>query len=170
MKNKIFITIIVLLVAGLIVFAISKNENPEIIPAKTDSTIQTVQTKATTTTATSEKKSSVTTPQKSTSVTAPITTPKPETTVEVKVQEEVPTENTFTIQEVAQHSTEADCYSAIDGVVYDLTAWINKHPGGDRNILRICGIDGSKAYNSEHSGEKKADNILAGFEVGILKN
>jgi cytochrome b involved in lipid metabolism len=171
MRNKIFIALIVLLVAGLVVFAISKNENPKIVPVKTDTTVQTVQTKETTTTTTSVKTASVTTPHESTSVPAP----KPVTTVEVKAQAEVPketvpTENTFTLQEVAQHSSEADCYSAIDGVVYDLTAWITEHPGGDRNILRICGIDGSKAYNSQHSGEVKANNILAGFEIGILKN
>lgn len=112
-----------------------------------------------------------TVPQNSTKTTKPAIT----TSTQVKETPPVVSNNgampelkTFTLSAVATHKTEADCYSAINGVVYDLTAWINKHPGGDKNILRICGIDGSSAYNREHGGDKKANNILAGFEVGVL--
>jgi hypothetical protein len=55
------------------------------------------------------------------------------------------------------------------GVVYDLTAWINRHPGGDKNILSLCGLDGTAAYNSVHAGQSKPANVLAGFEIGLLK-
>lgn len=79
-----------------------------------------------------------------------------------------PTMPTFTLAEVAQHNNDADCYAAINGYVYDLTAWIDQHPGGDRNILRICGTDGSDAYNQQHGRNREAQNILAGFEVGTL--
>lgn len=76
--------------------------------------------------------------------------------------------NNFTLDQVATHNTEADCYSAINGNVYNLTAWINKHPGGDRAILSICGKDGSSAFNGKHGGDTKPEQILAGFEVGTL--
>lgn len=75
---------------------------------------------------------------------------------------------TFTLAQVATHNSEADCYSAINGNVYDLTAFINKHPGGDRNILRICGLDGSSLFNGQHGGDAKPERILAGFEIGTL--
>jgi cytochrome b involved in lipid metabolism len=87
------------------------------------------------------------------------TTPTTSTTASV---------GTFTLAQVATHNTEADCYSAINGQVYDLTAWINKHPGGDRAILSICGKDGSAAFDGQHGGQKKPEQILAGFEVGTL--
>ncbi len=74
----------------------------------------------------------------------------------------------FTLAQVATHNSEADCYSAINGNVYDLTAFINKHPGGDRNILRICGLDGSSLFNGQHGGDAKPERILAGFEIGTL--
>ncbi len=77
-------------------------------------------------------------------------------------------QKTFTLAQVATHNSEPDCYSAINGFVYDLTAWINKHPGGDRAILSICGKDGSAAYNGQHGGASKPERILAGFEVGTL--
>lgn len=79
-----------------------------------------------------------------------------------------PKPGTFTLAQVATRNTESNCYSAINGVVYDLTAWINKHPGGSREILRICGKDGSSAFNGQHGGDAKPEQILAGFEVGVL--
>ena len=75
---------------------------------------------------------------------------------------------TFTLSDVATHNTEEDCYAAINGNVYNLTAWIKKHPGGDRAILSICGKDGSSAFNGQHGGDAKPERILAGFEVGAL--
>lgn len=80
-----------------------------------------------------------------------------------------PVTKTFTLADVMTHNTETDCYSAINGNVYDLTAWIKKHPGGDRNILRICGLDGSSAFNGQHGTDLKPERILAGFEVGTLR-
>ena len=81
---------------------------------------------------------------------------------------EEPSSNEFTLEDLATHGNELDCYSAISNVVYDLTAWINEHPGGDRRILRICGIDGTSSYNGEHRNDNQANNILEGFEVGVL--
>ncbi len=95
--------------------------------------------------------------------------PTPVPPVVVSPTPSVPTVRTFTLAEVATHNNPQNCYSAINGSVYDLTAWINKHPGGDRNILRICGIDGSSAFDNQHGGDQRAENILAGFSVGILK-
>lgn len=79
------------------------------------------------------------------------------------------TAKTFTLTQVATHSSESDCYSAINGNVYNLTTWITQHPGGDRAILSICGKDGSGAFNDRHGGQGGPESILAGFEVGILK-
>ncbi len=80
------------------------------------------------------------------------------------------TAKTFTLAQVATHNSEPDCYSAINGKVYDLTAWIHQHPGGDRAILSICGKDGSAAFNDQHGGQSRPENILSGFEIGILVN
>jgi len=78
------------------------------------------------------------------------------------------TSKTFTLAEVATHSTKDSCYSSIRGTVYDLTAWIYKHPGGANNILKICGKDGTNAFTGKHEGEPKPEQILAGFEIGTL--
>ena len=46
----------------------------------------------------------------------------------------------YTIEDVRQHSTEDDCWQAINGKVYDLTEAIGPHPGGQA-ILEGCGTE-----------------------------
>ncbi len=77
---------------------------------------------------------------------------------------------TITMSEVATHSTPSDCWSAINGKVYNLTNWIGKHPGGANVIKGLCGKDGSSGFNGQHGGQKRPASELAGFEVGVLKS
>lgn len=74
----------------------------------------------------------------------------------------------ITMSDVATHNTRTSCWSVINGGVYDLTSWIPNHPGGEKSILSICGIDGSQKYNREHGGKQKPTTILAGFKLGNL--
>jgi cytochrome b involved in lipid metabolism len=87
----------------------------------------------------------------------------------VPVAPTAPTVKIFTMAEVATRNTEANCWTAIEGKVYDLTAFINKHPGGDRNILRICGIDGTKAFTGQHGGQGGPERTLGEFYLGDIK-
>lgn len=70
--------------------------------------------------------------------------------------------------EVTKHNKPEDCWTAINGKVYDLTAFASKHPGGDKAIFSICGIDGSKAFNGQHGGQENPKMALEGFDIGIL--
>jgi predicted heme/steroid binding protein len=79
-----------------------------------------------------------------------------------------PAASTFTLAQVAQHSSRASCYSAIRGIVYDLTSWIDRHPGGPDKILSICGKDGSSAFVNQHEGEPRPEQMLASFKLGTL--
>jgi len=72
------------------------------------------------------------------------------------------------LAEVAQHATPADCWSVVDGTVYDLTAWIGDHPGGPGVIESMCGIDATEAFTAMHGGQAEPESVLAGFEVGTL--
>jgi cytochrome b involved in lipid metabolism len=79
-----------------------------------------------------------------------------------------PTVQTYTLAQVATHGGEQSCWSAINGSVYDLTSWISQHPGGDRNILKICGRDGSSAFNGQHGDNTQAQTTLKEFYIGTL--
>lgn len=75
---------------------------------------------------------------------------------------------TYTMADIAQHNGASSCWAAINGKVYDLTSWINQHPGGPEHILAICGTDGSAAFNAQHGGQSQPAAMLATFYIGAL--
>ena len=53
----------------------------------------------------------------------------------------------YTLADIAQS---ADCWVNLYGVVYDLTSFLDRHPGG--SIIRsLCGTDGTTPFDNEHS-------------------
>lgn len=74
----------------------------------------------------------------------------------------------YTMSQIVDANTEANCLTVINNNIYDLTAWVNQHPWGDRNILKICGLDGTSVFEGQHGGESFQEWILAGFQVGVL--
>jgi cytochrome b involved in lipid metabolism len=79
------------------------------------------------------------------------------------------TENMFSMTEVQAHKTPADCWSAINGLVYDLTTWINRHPGGTKPIESLCGTDGSARFVKKHGGASAPQAALVLLKIGTLK-
>jgi cytochrome b involved in lipid metabolism len=75
---------------------------------------------------------------------------------------------TISLTEVSQHSTADDCWSVVNGNVYELTQWINDHPGGSSPIESMCGVDASTAFNSQHSGQGDPAAALASFQIGTV--
>lgn len=75
---------------------------------------------------------------------------------------------TFTLAEVSAHGSASSCWTAINGGVYDVTSWINQHPGGQGPILSLCGHDGSSAFNGQHGGQARPASELASFKIGTL--
>ncbi len=81
---------------------------------------------------------------------------------------EVATPKTFTLADVSTHNSASSCYTAVNGGVYDATGFISKHPGGEKNILKLCGKDGSAFFNKQHGGQAKAEAALASLKIGTL--
>ena len=75
---------------------------------------------------------------------------------------------TFTMTEVRAHATSEQCYTVVNGNVYDLTAWIAKHPGGSRAILSLCGTDGTATFEGQHGGQGRPESVLASYKIGTL--
>ncbi len=93
--------------------------------------------------------------------TKPVVTTPPPTNTPTKIAG-------YTIEDVSKHNHKLDCWTAVNGSVYNVTPWIAEHPGGEAAILSLCGIDGSAAFSGQHGGEKRPANELAGFKIGIL--
>lgn len=47
----------------------------------------------------------------------------------------------FTRDEVSQHRTRDDCWIIVRGEVYNVTSWLDKHPGGAKLLLNHAGED-----------------------------
>ena len=79
----------------------------------------------------------------------------------------------FTIDEIAKHNNEKDCYMAIDGVVYDVTKFVSEHPGPKSKFLKNCGKDASKSFESKGGiGETHSDTakkMMPKMVIGKVK-
>ncbi|KAF5388407.1 hypothetical protein D9615_000657 [Tricholomella constricta] len=80
---------------------------------------------------------------------------------------------TITIDELRAHKTKESFYILIHGKVYDVTKFIDEHPGGDEVILAEGGQDATEAFEDVgHSEEARAllpDMLIGDFEGGGLK-
>jgi len=74
----------------------------------------------------------------------------------------------YTMAQVRANNTARSCWSAIDGFVYDLTRWINSHPGGSGAILFLCGNDGTNAFKAQHENQSRPAIRLDSYRIGPL--
>lgn len=65
------------------------------------------------------------------------------------------------------HKTQQDCWTSINGKVFNITPYINFHPGGVDEIMKCAGRDGTVLFNKYHSWVN-ADRMLENCMVGIL--
>lgn len=45
-----------------------------------------------------------------------------------------------------QHNTRQDAWTAINGKVYNVTSYLAFHPGGEKELMRVVGRDGTKLF------------------------
>lgn len=102
---------------------------------------------------------------KSGGTTTTVSTPKPATPTPTPT---ATVSGGVTLATIAKHNSSASCWSAVNGNVYDLTSWIPNHPGGEKTILSMCGVDGSSGYNGQHGSSSKPARIIGGFKIGVL--
>ncbi|KAL8766068.1 MAG: hypothetical protein Q9209_007034 [Squamulea sp. 1 TL-2023] len=74
----------------------------------------------------------------------------------------------LTFSDVAEHNSKKDLYIVVHDKVYDATAFVDEHPGGEEVLLDVGGQDATEAFEDVgHSDE--ARQILDGMEKGKLK-
>lgn len=74
----------------------------------------------------------------------------------------------LTSEQVAAHNSKSDCWTVIDGMVYDLTSYIPVHQGGPLPLESICGKDGTNAFSNQHSGQQRPAMDLSALAIGPL--
>ena len=75
----------------------------------------------------------------------------------------------YSLSDIANHKSTTNCWTTIGGKVYNLTPFINQHPGGSSAILSLCGKDGTAAFNKKHGGQARTATELISLLVGNLK-
>ncbi|XP_058093637.1 cytochrome b5-like isoform X1 [Magnolia sinica] len=73
----------------------------------------------------------------------------------------------FTLEDVSKHNTNKDCWLIISGKVYDVTKFLEDHPGGDEVLLSATGKDATDDFEDVgHSTSARA--MMDEFYVGEI--
>ncbi|KAI9342787.1 cytochrome b5-like protein [Zopfochytrium polystomum] len=76
----------------------------------------------------------------------------------------------FSFDEVSKHSSKTDCWMVVHGKVYDVTAFLEEHPGGEEVMLEQGGKDATEAFedigHSESARQTLAKYIIGEVEAG----
>ena len=74
--------------------------------------------------------------------------------------------NMYSLEEVKGHNSAASAWCIYKNGVYDVTAFINEHPGGADLLLEAAGGDVTVALDQAHSDN--AREIIKKFKIGEL--
>jgi hypothetical protein len=100
----------------------------------------------------------------------PSLTPAPATTPSAAATSTpAPAKTGYTMAQVRANNSASNCWSVIDDSVYDLTKWINSHPGGSGAIVGLCGTDASSAFSSKHGNQSRPAAQLSSYRLGPLE-
>ncbi|KAM9424708.1 cytochrome b5 reductase 4 [Pholidichthys leucotaenia] len=55
-----------------------------------------------------------------------------------------------TQEELQKHNKREDCWTCIRGMVYNVTPYMDYHPGGEEELMKAAGIDGTDLFDQVH--------------------
>ncbi|XP_017698591.2 cytochrome B5-like protein [Phoenix dactylifera] len=74
---------------------------------------------------------------------------------------------TYTKEEVCLHNKRDDCWIIIKGKVYDVTPYVEEHPGGDAMLNNAGGDSTEGFYGPQHA--TRVFDMVDEFCIGDLK-
>jgi len=76
----------------------------------------------------------------------------------------------YTWEEVAQHNTESSAWVYIGNQVYDITKWLDHHPGGKEILLLSAGRDISDLFVTYHPFTDQAAAVISKYQIGEVSS
>ncbi|KAJ7181797.1 FMN-dependent dehydrogenase-domain-containing protein [Mycena crocata] len=74
----------------------------------------------------------------------------------------------WSLEQVQQHNSPASCWVIIKDNVYDVTDFLQEHPGGAKIILKYAGRDATSAYEPIHPPDALEKNLPLSKHLGPL--
>ncbi|KAJ8520449.1 hypothetical protein ONZ45_g2736 [Pleurotus djamor] len=69
---------------------------------------------------------------------------------------------------VAEHASRDSCWIIVHSKVYDVTDFLDEHPGGSKIILKYAGVDATEAYEPIHPPNAITDNLPTNKHIGSI--
>ncbi|ELU42074.1 cytochrome b2 [Rhizoctonia solani AG-1 IA] len=77
-------------------------------------------------------------------------------------------EEMLTAEAVAKHNTRDSCWIVVHGHVYDVTEFLDDHPGGSKIILKYAGKDATEEYDPIHPPDAITTNLPKEKHLGKI--
>lgn len=77
----------------------------------------------------------------------------------------------LTMDEVSKHATAADCWIVIKNKVYDISAYVTKHPARLETITKYCGTRADRGWETkdkDRAHSRSATRLLDRYEIGEM--
>lgn len=74
----------------------------------------------------------------------------------------------YSLEEVSKHNSASDLWIVYNGGVYDISRYIDEHPGGEEVVVDVAGTDATEPFEDiGHSDD--AREILSGLLIGKVE-
>lgn len=73
----------------------------------------------------------------------------------------------YTIEEISKHNQENDLWMVINGAVFNLTMYLDYHPGGAKKLMKGAGKDATALFNKYHPWVN-FHNLVGKLQIGYL--
>lgn len=78
---------------------------------------------------------------------------------------------TLSMSELAKHNSKTDCWLLINNNIYNVSSYMDMHPGAASTIIPSCGKEATHAFDTKKQGQPHssyADSLLKDYLVGSL--
>lgn len=75
-------------------------------------------------------------------------------------------------EELSRHGSAGDCWLAVEGGVFDVSAYVPSHPAPERVLTDWCGKEATEAFLTKGAGRPHAEEsraLLETFRVGSVR-
>ncbi|XP_071791216.1 acyl-CoA 6-desaturase-like [Asterias amurensis] len=77
-------------------------------------------------------------------------------------------DDTYSWDDVKEHSSKTDKWVVIENGVYDVSKWVTRHPGGFKVLSHYAGEDATDAFVAFHPDKTKVKKYLKPLRIGFL--